>query len=140
MLKSRLTVFEKVYHQRPGEQPRSFEASYDRELESGELPYVRELTIGGDWQRIDCGWVTQGLVCIKNEEATFHRVVPSGAEVDDAQARVIIVACGDLAGGSDGGFLLRPQETFRAEPTDLKNVQLRCRHASARCTLTVIPS
>jgi hypothetical protein len=89
-----ITVLETVYHAAPGQQLTSVTTTWTLPIESDEQVYQRRVRLTSDWQPLDCGWVIDvALVLIKNDGVTPIRV-----------------------GNAELTFVLRPGETFRAQP------------------------
>jgi len=133
---SRLVISETVYHQNHDADPTSADSCFSRTLASDEQPYSRRVVIGEAWQPLDCGWVEQAsMLVLANQEGRFVQVIPTQAERDTMAAKIVEVGYGDMA-----AWLVRPGESFRAEPADLKAIRVRCRSGSAKCQLTVFPA
>jgi hypothetical protein len=69
---ARLTVVEKVYHQRPNKDATVTQTSFSQSLNYKDQPYVREeVEVGKDWEKVDLGWIGAvkcGYIIIQNME------------------------------------------------------------------------
>lgn len=137
---SRITVVETVYHQTVPDQPTALESRFSRFLASDEQVYVRRLTVGEDWQRLDTGWLkVASLLLVSNDEGRGQQVQPTDQERADIAARVIEVAHGEYRSAILPDWLIPPGESLRGCPASLGNIWLRCRQGVARCTVVLFP-
>lgn len=136
MSKSRITVVEQVYFQQDGQQPVTAESRFGRQLASDEQPYVRRYRVGPEWRPLDCGWVADAaqLVLLNDEGRTGPRNVTDErrAELD---RMVVEVSFASDAGTPECHALVRPRESARVEPRQLKNVMVRC--VAGKCWVVV---
>jgi hypothetical protein len=122
-LASRLVVIERVYHQRPGQQPITTQSRFSRTLESSEQQYVREVTVTEEWTPIDTGWIkSAGMLHLSNDERDAAKVVQVTVQGSNIPAWLVI-----------------PGESLRGMPADAGRLMVRCQRGTARCTLTLIP-
>lgn len=135
-----LFVTEVVYFQSGGGMPEGVESRFMRQLASDERPYPPRPKVGAQWCPLECGWLADGgvgLVVLANEVTRF-RVIPTPEEKAQAEARIIEV--GVAAGEAVVAFaLVRPGESARFEPADVKALRLRCRAGEAKVSVTLIP-
>jgi len=147
-----LTVVETIYHQSWGEGPTAYPTSFMRELSVQEQPYFRKIKVGERWQPLDLGWFKDrpqdvGMIQLVNDEGTFAQTQPTDEERAAADAKVIdvvtdIVDAGPLAGilAKDSfSWQIPPRESFRGNPTNAKQLWVRCRSGVARATVNVYP-
>lgn len=128
--KPRITVVETVSFQEPGEQPISSRQSFVAYCEGSDAAYVRpHMMIGEEWTPLDTGWIKDpGMVLVVNLEGHFTQVIPTQAERDEAELRVLEV----------GKFAcVPPREDLRIRPT--KPMFLRSRHGQIKIAVTVYP-
>jgi hypothetical protein len=89
---ARIVVIEQVYHQEHGQQPTLIDHSFVRMLDSDEQPYVRKITVGEQWERLDTGWVAKvGMIVFTNDEGKNFHVNPTDAQKADVADRVVEV-------------------------------------------------
>jgi hypothetical protein len=132
-----LTVVCRVYFQQPSAAPLAVESSFSRGVEGEEQPWVRRLSVGKDWQPLDAGWLPlASCLLILNEEGRHWAVIPTPEQSQAAAERIVLVAPDD----SEVGWKVRPGESMRAEPSDVKKLRLRCLgEGSARVQIIAIP-
>lgn len=135
--RARLTVVEQVAHYAVGShQPMVVDARYTKFLDSSEDAYRRRLTIGDQWQHIDCGWVTDcEMLCITNSEGTNFAVIPSPEERAEVDKRIIEVRIGEGLVFTE----IPPGESARLRPVNLSFYEIRSQYQKAKITLTLIP-
>jgi hypothetical protein len=97
-------------------------------------PCQMRTKIGEEWTPIK-GWIEKaGALHIRNEEGNFA-TNPTDEERAEVMSRIIEIGIEGMA-----AFLIRPGESFRAEPLALRGIGLRTQHGIARCTITVFPA
>lgn len=135
--KNRLTVVEKVYHQVMGEGATDMvDNRFYRELKTEEQVYQRKLKATEEWQKLDCGWITEcGMLAIKNEEGLFHNTLPTPEERAEVATHVLELGIG----AQEASWQVLPQESMRGCPMSLQSIYVRCRHGTAKFTLTLFP-
>lgn len=130
-----VTVVETVYHQVVNQQPMGIPHNFQVALESDAVPNVRRVSVTGEWQPIDLGWIEKpSMIHIVNEEGRRFSRNPSEAERLSVAERVVEV-------GYEGAAFLevRPGRSERLTPVDAGRLRVRCRSGSAVCTVTVYP-
>jgi hypothetical protein len=152
---SRLTVVEVVSYQAALDKPGGIDSRFDRKMATEEQLFLRRLTVGEDWQALECGWLKAvGMLVIKNEPAQFH-VNPTEAQKTEAASKVLEVGLkvGEVTVLEEGEVrnvkappeqviafaLVPPGESARWQPLDASNLRLRCKVGSARVTVALIP-
>lgn len=137
--KSRIGCRVQAFHQQPNAPPAVADPAWGRFVESDEQPWVRQLTVGPEWQALDCGWVERaGLMVLQNTEGKFPQVIPTEEERAAVAARVVELAykpCPAFA-----TWVVRPGAAHVGEPGDVKLLRVRCRSGTARCTLYLFPA
>lgn len=133
---ARITVIETIYFQSPDSQPIGTEDRTLITLDTDEQPYIRNLTIGPEWKRLDAGWLeTASLIHLRNNEGTYLDKHPTEEERAEMNGRIV-----EIAGDQTPPFaLVRPGRSIRMEPYCLDSTFLRCCSGSAKCTLTIFP-
>jgi hypothetical protein len=132
---NRLTVTEGIYHMGHDVPTSGTYATFSRQLEGNDQPYIRRLTVGRDWQPVDFGWIGErvGMLSISNEEGKFLQRNPTEEEKKALAAMVIEVTV-----SGDADWLILPGETMRGTPAK-KNIRVRCQGGDAKVVVTVIP-
>lgn len=139
-LKHRLTVVQTVYHQLPGQQPKSYESRFDRELETHEQPYERHTSVEEEWQPLDVGWLKDvgvGMLVISNDEGNFNVVNPSKEEKEAVAKKILEISYEEIHYGNT--WLIYPRESMRACPTLLMPLFIRCQSGNCKYTLQAFP-
>lgn len=132
----RLTVVEYVYHQQMGREASMFESRFSRALGDHEQPYERQVTVGEDWQSLDCGWVERvGMLVLRNEEGRHMQLNPTAEERRAIAGRVVEIRTKD----QPAAWLVHPGESLRACPADAAGLEVRCQAGEARVTIHAIP-
>jgi hypothetical protein len=135
-VKSRLGVVEHVYHQSSNDQPMQVEGRFSRPLLSNEQPFRRKLTATQERKRLETAWIDDaGMLCLANEEGKCEQVVPTPEQRALNAAKVVELSYGD----SDDKWLILPGETFRGQPSNVKNLFVRCQCGTAECWVTIFP-
>lgn len=146
VVKDRITVVERVYHQRFGEQPVQMESRFGRELSDGEQPYIRtgvNCKATEKWGLIDSGWIrTAGMIIIVNEEGKFRQIKPTEEEREESNKKILEVAylCSGVLASNNHRWFVLPGESMRACPSDIKSLGIRCQSGEAKFTICVYPS
>jgi len=125
-----------LYFQAAGSTPVSVDLRWNRWLRGDEQPYVRRLKVSHEPKPLsDKCWVeVASLVIIENHEGEGFQVIPTPEELDDVEARAVVLSVGS------GDFLkVRPGESVFFEPTDFKVILVRSLHGTATITLTIYP-
>ena len=136
MFTGRLTVVEHVYHQIQGDAPTSIEAKYSTPLESDEQVYTRQTIATETPEQLDIGWIKDWqLLIIENNAGKNLQKIPTEEQKQDIAQRVIQITSGDTPIA-----LIYPGTSARFCPADLKSLDVRCLHGSARYVLHIIPS
>lgn len=140
-LRSRITVVESIYFTQPGEGPVSNDYKFNRVLDSDEQAYVRREKIGNDWKPLPTGWLEEGsLLVLHNDETTRSERKLSEREIENILSRIIHVGIVQHNGEVITFAEVRPGESFRICPTDLRRLRLSCpTHNATRFTVTIIP-
>jgi hypothetical protein len=133
---------EHLYHARPNQPPSSavtaLTTTAQRYLYSEDQPYLRQLLVGPEWERLDTGWVkAPGLIHLRNEEEPAP-TTPTGEPLPGAEPKV--VELGVLVNGSYRPVaLVHPLFSQRVDPPPDQVYGLRCPTGRAQVTLTVLP-
>lgn len=136
---SRLTFQEVAYHFLPGQVPVALPAArLNKPLSSDEQTWVRRLTVGELWQRVDFGWVERcAFLRVANDEGRDLAKL-AGEARDSVLARVV-----ELGWGPEGAQQVQdavpPGESVRRLPPDPKALWLRCRRGRAAVTVVAVP-
>lgn len=139
----RLMVSEKIYHAQQGRQPTAVERTFTRWLESSEQAYLRDLTVGEEWELLDHGWIKTaiGMIHIINEEGAFRQVQPTAEDSAEASSRTIEIGIGPVKGGVPiVCWVIHAGESLRGSPVPGLELFIRCRKGSARYSLLVVPA
>ena len=138
-----LTVVETVYHRPFGQEPKSAEFRFSRELETNEQVYERRLKVGEEWQPLDCGWLGDnvGMLSIHNHEGESLQVNPTDEEQESISKRIVELAYDyvDMSEYDYGSWLVPPGESFRGYPRSPKELRIRCQSGTAWITLYLYP-
>lgn len=142
----RLSVVEYVHHQQPGQQPRSVEHRFCRDLHSGEQTYIRTFQATEEWKPLDTGWLGAevGHLILINEEGRNPSSQLSPEEKIQLSQRWIELGL-YMGEGADLWFVepfakVRPGESIRLTPYDVSRIRVRCPVSKSRCTITLIPA
>jgi hypothetical protein len=138
----RIAVVEMVSFNSPGISSHSTDTRFVRHLKSDEQPYIRQLTIGEDWQPLDLGWVKNpSMIIIENREGSFMQVQPTREEREEAAKKVVEI--GIRNGETEAtwpDWLVRPGENFRGSPSFIDTkIEIRCQHGKAKVTVNIFP-
>lgn len=160
-LTARLSVMETVlYHPSEG-QPTVIETRHGWEPVEEEQPYVRRITVGGDWQPLPEGWLKEaGMLVISHlkprrqtnpplsrrenrDENNGDRKIPRD-EVEDnetlVEVGVHIFPSGKGGVGETIAFgRIRAGCSVRFEPIDLGLLRLRRRSGEGKVSVAVFP-
>jgi hypothetical protein len=142
---SQVTVISNVYFQCPPHQPLLVSSSYSYKPTSDEQPYIREMTIGEEWQPLDCGWIERcSLLIIKNEEGRLKDKFPGEKEKEETAARVVEIAVFLWKEERDPERLalfstISPGRDMRITPIALSDWRIRCRKGKAQVIISLIP-
>jgi hypothetical protein len=133
---SRLVVSEKAYFQPYAEPAVDLSSEpFSRWLSTDEQPFQRKQKANEEWRPLELGWVeTAGMVLLENERTRFQ-VQPSEAQATEAKEKIVEVKQGEAVFA-----IIRPGESCRFEPTDPKNLSLRCRSGECRVNVTILPN
>ena len=138
-----LTVVEQVYFHPADREPRMVDSRWFRSLTTkGEQPYERYLKAGPEWQHLDLGWISEaGMVVIQNEEGPDLAKKPLPGQRTRAlpSEDPMTIEVRYASAGEDDCFLVMPRESLRFQPTNAKEVVLRCRGGVAKYHLFVVP-
>ena len=137
----RLTVVETISHHVPGQQPLSVHVPSERKLQSAELSYVRQPTVGPEWHALDLGWFASGgagMILARNEEGTNFKVYPTPEELAEVKARVVELLIDWLQPTSR--ILIAPGESARFTPAEHSSIRLRCPSGRARMSIIIFPA
>lgn len=117
-------------------EPTVVECVWSEQSDSDELPYVRPaLNVGETPVALEAGWVENpGMFCVENLEGRFLLTNPTLAQQAEISSKVVNVIIGDGA-----IILVRPGRTLPFEPSDFKQVRLRCQKGIAKVKITVFP-
>lgn len=121
IVRHRLTVVEKMYHQAHGGEPTCVESVYEVQLQTDEEVYSRSLTIDETPVPLDRGWLNGkpiNQIVIHNKEA--------------APSKQMFVGF-----GSDVGLLVLPGQSSRFLPSGELTIQSMS--GSLKCKIQVIP-
>lgn len=121
---NRMTVVEQIYHQADSLPPKALPSNYGRMLETDEAPYGRpNLVVEQEWVTLETGWLkdSYGVLSLSNKTTNSEK------------SSVLEVRLGD----SPYYWLVRPEESMRAEPSC--PVSVRCREGSAKISYTFFP-
>ncbi len=156
-MKSRLAIVETIYHQAPGESPTSLPPLRSSWwLQSDEQPYLRELTVGEEWTKLDTGWIGEqvGLLVIRNKEGLFTQVKPTEQERREAEAKIIEIGYQQPDPGEQRNMFSPPKHSIvipiaeidpgrdiRLTPciSLIPGLRIRCRTGKAKLSLGVFP-
>lgn len=147
--KSRLTVTDQLSHQPAREQGLGQAHGFVRWLESEDQPWGPRRcrgpqAAGPEWRALDVGWLAEagvGMVHLVNEAGNPGHVVLTRAQRAEAAKLVIELAVAVLDVGDVFVFArVRPGESIRFEPNDVKAVRVRCPVGQADYTLTAYPA
>jgi hypothetical protein len=128
-----------------------------RPLLTAEQPYgPRRLTVGGEWQALDRGWLAEAgasFLVLANDAPTFA-VIPSAGQRAEAAAKVVEVYFAPPTPADAGtrtmfspkppdrtpfaALLIHPGEQQPMTPGG-GEILVRCRAGEARCTLHLYP-
>jgi hypothetical protein len=133
---SRIVVSEKAYFQPFGETALDLSSEpFSRWLSTDEQPFQRKQKAHEEWRPLEAGWLeAAGMVLLENERVRFQ-VQPTPAQVAEAQEKIVEVRAGETVFA-----IIRPGESCRFEPTDLKTLSLRCRSGECRVNVTILPN
>ena len=138
--KTRLTIVATILHQASGQDPIPLEIRQQRGLETDEQPYIRHLILppGNDWLPLDIGWLNKGVSCIsiKNNEGTNFTRIPSQAQKDEINTRVIEISFD----GINPHIEVRPGEVHPPIfVVDVSKVKIRVRNGTAKASIIAFP-
>lgn len=154
--KSQIIVVEMLYHMPLEDQPTCTESRFSRWVMSDEQPYRRVCKVKEDWQGIDIGWLVDsgvGMLHIENTEGISlqtqlteqeqsnlnNRILEVGIAVSEAQQRQrtmhdpVMLQISTFA-------RIPPKESIRFTPLEGATYVIRCRHDTARCIITALPT
>jgi len=135
-IRDRITVIDRVYHQRLGEEAQEFPCTFSRELETTEQPYTRQLVATEEWKPLDHGWIERvGMLIVVNQEGRFLQTNPSKEQKDEAAKKILELQYE----GSAWSWLIPPGESFRGMPGDITNLLIRSRSGTIKFTVHVLP-
>lgn len=131
-----LTVVETVYHLSPGEQPKSFETRFSRDLETVEQCYERHLLAKEIPTELYFGWLNSvGTFVIRNKEGINPQQVVSEEEKEQLKRKVLVVSY-----GNGPGWLVPPLESVRLTPSTLEGIFVRSLSGDIPFTLFAVPN
>jgi len=138
---SQLSVWLRVYHQRPGRGPTEAPTRQaTRRLRLDGQPLTRELTVGEAWQEVPTLWVERVAFMVLVNAGTARTRQPTKQQAEEAAAKVVEV--GIRLPESDSVrpvFALHPGFPLPACLCDAADLRLRCRSGSTQVLLTLIP-
>lgn|SRR3990167_2004418 len=134
--KARLSVVETVYHQVLGEQPTHISSRYCHNLSTNEQPYIRRVTVGSSWEKLDTGWLKDRVswIHIQNEEGRNPTVNPTEEQRKELESLSILISLEYVSFAR-----ISPRESLRFQPSSPSELFIRCESSSARCTITAYP-
>ena len=131
----RLTVVEMIsFASVDGVRAPPVESKYSRVLRHTDQPYQRSYKVTETPTPLDLGWAREwdgvGLLHISNDEGIRPQYIPTPQERVATAARVVEL----------GEWLIRPGESQRGVPKDIKTLMVRCQSGEARITVTIYPA
>lgn len=122
IIRHRLTVVEKLYHQTHGGEPTCVESTYEVQLQTDEEVYARQLAVNETPTKLDLGWLNDkpiNQIVIHNKETSPTKPIFIGFE------------------GSETRLIVLPGQSSRFLPS--RDVVISSASGSAKCRVQVIP-
>lgn len=92
-LPNKLTVTKKVIHRDKDGAHKFSEVRSTRVLSNQEEPYIRKMTIGETWTKLDFGWIQDvGYLQIHNRGGRPFQVIPTKEQIEEELSRIVDVA------------------------------------------------
>ena len=135
-----ITVLDNVYFRRDMRNPIRAGTPHCWDLVSDEQPYIREIRIAENWQKLDTGWLQKSsLIMLHNHEGENLQRVPTPEEKEATAKRIVAIGIGHSDLKMETVWIVRPGRNCRGELARLDNVYVRCLSGSALCTLFMFP-
>lgn len=139
----RIVVVESVYHQPFGAEASAVESRFTRRLKTVEQVYVRQSSVGEEWQPLDHGWIKEcGMLVVQNNEGRALQVNLADDEREALSKKVLEIAYlvpKDLTAPAAGRFLILPGESIRVHPSPIEKLHVRSQSGIARFTVNAFP-
>ena len=144
--RDRITVVESVYHHVHDHQVTEYGSKFSEELESAGKPALQvRCDVGESWQMLIDIATSQPANCsqllVKSLAGRYTTVYPTADERAIEEAKVLEVCCfdsPDLA-GIKPQWLIYPRKSMRGQPSDVRQLMIRCRKGAASYLVTLIP-
>lgn len=138
--KGRITVVESVYYSDQEHDPIGVESRFSRAV-SNEQVYIRHCVATEEWQKLDCGWLSEnvGMLCIKNE-GTTRQTNPTDEERAEDDKKVLKIGYTQEPDDEPNGFwLVPPGESFRGYPQWPSDLRIKCQSGEVKFIVSVYP-
>lgn len=137
---SRMTITEMIYHQQPDQQPSVIQSRFVRWLSNDEQNFVRQLSVGTEWRKLDTGWVKAvGMLVIRNNEDRLG-TIPTTEQAEEQAGKTLEISIQHKAGEPHApSAIIRPGESARFEPGEEIFLYIRCRKGEVKTTINAVP-